>query len=152
METGIAKINLELNVKYSDGSRRRLNSNKVALRDADGETIGVLVTTEDITDRKQAEQALRDSEMRFGVLVNGVRDYAIYLVDTKGKIVTWNSRRGTHQRVYCTGNHRQHISTFYTPDDIAADEPERLLKTASIEGHYIYEGNRVRKDGTVVLG
>jgi PAS domain S-box-containing protein len=81
-------------------------------------------------------------------VLGGVRDYAIFLLDAQGRILTWNA--GAHaikgyERSEVIG---RHISLFYTPEDATARRPERLLRVAAEEGRVEDEGWRVRKDGT----
>lgn len=87
-------------------------------------------------------------EQRFRLLVANVRDYAIYLLDPKGYISSWNAgaeRFKGYKEQEIIGSH---FSRFYTPEDRAAGVPERALKTALLEGKFEAEGWRVRKDGT----
>jgi PAS domain S-box-containing protein len=114
-----------------------------------GELAGFAKIVRDLTDRRAAEQTLRANQEQFRLLVNGVTDYAIYMLGPTGEISSWNSgaeriKGFTAQEVIGT-----HFSRFYIPEDRAADEPARALAIARAEGRYEKEGQRVRKDGSV---
>jgi PAS domain S-box-containing protein len=87
-------------------------------------------------------------DRRFELLVDAVTDYAIYLLDKHGRVASWN--RGAQRFKGYTADEiiGQHFSLFYTPEDRAADLPERALQIAADEGKFEQEGWRVRKDGT----
>ena len=111
----------------------------------------VLSAIVDITARKAAAQALRESEQRYSVLVDGVTDYAIYMVDPNGMVINWN--RGA-QRIkgYLTEEIvGQHFSRFYTEEDRAANAPRQSLESAARDGRYEAQAWRVRKDGSRFL-
>jgi PAS domain S-box-containing protein len=111
----------------------------------------VLSAIVDITTRKAAELALRESEQRYSMLVDGVTDYAIYMVDPNGMITNWN--RGA-QRIKGYSSEEvvgQHFSCFYTEEDRAASLPARALEIAARENRYEAEAWRVRKDGSRFL-
>ena len=131
-----------------DGSRFWANVIITALRDSDGTLIGYAKVTRDLTERRKHEDSLRDSEARFRTLVEGVRDYAIFLLDPKGHVATWNA--GATQIMGYTAAEvmGKHLFTFYPQDGrehvLAAQE----LETATIDGRFEEEGWRMRKDGS----
>ncbi|MFT3725223.1 MAG: PAS domain S-box protein [Hyphomonadaceae bacterium] len=94
------------------------------------------------------EEQLRQSEALYRILVQGVADYAIYMLDPEGRVSNWNV--GAHRIKGYTAEEivGQHFSRFYTPEDREAGEPQRALETARREGRYEKEAQRVRKDGT----
>ena len=112
------------------------------------EGIMVLSAIVDITQRKAAELALRDSEQRYGVLVNGVTDYAIFMLDPNGIVTNWN--RGAERIKGYSAEEivGRHFSCFYTEEDRAANLPQRALEIAAREGRHESESLRVRKDGS----
>ncbi|WP_309089392.1 PAS domain S-box protein [Phenylobacterium sp.] len=120
-----------------------------AIHDDDGQLIGFAKVTRDISQRKAAENALAESERQFRLLVAGVVDYALYMLDPNGVIVSWNSG-AEHIKGYTAEEViGQHFSRFYTDGDRAAGVPTRALATATSEGRYEAEGWRVRKDGSL---
>jgi len=118
------------------------------IRASTGELVGYAKITRDLTERRQAEETLRQNQEQFRILVQGVTDYAIYMLDPSGGITSWNpgaQRIKGYAPAEIIGSH---FSRFYTPEDHAAGEPERALKIALAEGRYEKEGWRVRKDGS----
>jgi PAS domain S-box-containing protein len=119
-----------------------------AIRDPDGTLVGYAKITRDITDRKLAAERLHASEERFRLLVQGVTDYAIYMLSPDGHITNWNSGA---RRIKGFEEHevvKTHFSRFYTPEDAANGLPMKALVTALREGRSESEGWRVRKDGS----
>jgi PAS domain S-box-containing protein len=118
------------------------------IRGPSRELVGFAKITRDLTERKAAEQVLQRSEEQFRLLVQGVSDYAIYLLDKDGNVTNWNlgaQRIKGYRPDEIIG---QHFSRFYTDEDLAAKIPQLALDTAIKEGRFEREGWRVRKDGS----
>ena len=119
-----------------------------AIRGDDGEIAGFAKITRDITARRKAEEALRDSERQFRLLVTGVTDYALYMLDPNGLVASWNAGARRIKGYAADEIIGQHFSKFYFDGDRAAGLPTRALAIAAQEGRYEAEGWRVRKDGS----
>jgi PAS domain S-box-containing protein len=118
------------------------------IRDASGKLIGFAKITRDLTERKSAQDALKRSEEQFRLLVQGVTDYAIYMIDPEGIVISWNigaQRIKGYRPDEIIG---KHFSRFYTDEDREKGEPEHALRIAAEEGRIEKEGWRVRKDGS----
>ena len=96
----------------------------------------------------KAEAALAASEEQFRLLVSGVKDYAIFMLDPTGHVVTWNAGAERIKGYRPDEIIGQHFSRFYPPEDLAAGKTEHELEVATRTGKYEEEGWRVRKDGT----
>ncbi len=119
-----------------------------AIRDPGGQLIGFAKITRDLSERKLAEEVLRRSEEQFRLLVEGVTDYAIYMLTPEGDVTSWNAGAQRIKGYEPTEIIGQHFSRFYTEEDRAAELPRVALETASTAGRFEKEGWRVRKDGT----
>jgi PAS domain S-box-containing protein len=100
----------------------------------------------DIAERRKAQEALMESEWRFRLVIQGVTDYAIFMLDPDGNITHWNmgaQRIHQYTAAEITG---QHFSRFYTEEERQRGEPARALQVAAYEGKHAVEGRRVRRD------
>ncbi|HEV7323741.1 MAG TPA: PAS domain S-box protein [Bosea sp. (in: a-proteobacteria)] len=117
------------------------------LNPASGRVLGYAKVTRDLTERRQADEALRRSEEKFRLLVQGVTDYAIYMLDADGIVTNWNlgaERIKGYAPAEIIG---KHFSLFYTPEDRERGEPQKTLQAAIDNGSAEREGWRVRKNG-----
>ena len=131
-----------------DGSRFWASVVITALRDSAGQLAGFAKVTRDLTERRKAEEALRESEEGFRLLVQGVKDYAIFKLDPTGRVATWNEGAERIKGYRAAEIIGQSFTKFYPPEDMASRKPELELEIASRTGKYEEEGWRVRKDGT----
>jgi PAS domain S-box-containing protein len=131
-----------------DGTVRHLLSVGEVVRDENNKAIRVLGVCLDVTERKQAESALRESEQNIRMLLAGVRDYAIYMLDTGGLVRSWNVGAEQIKGYIADEIVGRHFRTFYTDEDRANDLPGRALTIAAREGKFEAHGWRVRKDGS----
>jgi PAS domain S-box-containing protein len=103
----------------------------------------------DITKEKEAEELLRLNEERFRLLIEGVKDYAIFMLDPQGLVSTWNSGAERLKGYASAEILGKHFSIFYTQEEREGPHPKEELRRAEVEGHYEEEGWRVRKDGSM---
>lgn len=123
-----------------DGSRFWANVVITRILNNEGRLIGFSKVTRDLTERRQTEQ-------RYALLIEGVKDYAIFMLDPEGKITTWNAGAKRIKGYSAAEVVGKHFSLFYPPEDIARGIPEYELQMAGAEGKFQDEGWRLRKDG-----
>jgi PAS domain S-box-containing protein len=130
-----------------DGSRFWASAVVQPVHDGRGRAVGFANVTRDTTERREAQQALYDSERRFRLLVQAVKDCAIYMLDPSGIVMNWNAGAERLKGYSAAEIVGQHFSKFYTRDDRMAGLPARVLEAAARDGRYEEEGWRLRKDG-----
>jgi PAS domain S-box-containing protein len=130
-----------------DGSRFWASVTISALRGEDGKLLGFSKITRDQTDQKLHEEALRQSEERFRLLVDGVTDYAVYMLDEQGLITSWNSGAERIKGYRYDEIIGKHFSRFYAPEDLREGRPWEDLAAARRFGRSEQEGWRFRKNG-----
>jgi PAS domain S-box-containing protein len=116
--------------------------------DEAGNLIGFAKVTRDLTSRRAAEEALRQGEERLRLMVESVKDYAIFMLDPTGHVTSWNpgaSRLKGYTSAEIIG---RDLSTFYPEEEVRAGKPARELEIATETGRFEDEGWRVRKDGS----
>src|SRR4029079_5284140 len=112
------------------------------IRTPTGEVMGFAKITRDLTERKAAEDELKKSQEQFRLLVQGVSDYAIYLLDTAGLVTNWNLGAQRIKGYLRAEIIAQHYSPFYTEEDRQAGEPRKALETVERAGRFEKEGWR----------
>jgi PAS domain S-box-containing protein len=117
------------------------------IKDDNGDLAGFVELTRDVSDRRAAQEALRESERQFRLLVEGVTDYALFMLDPNGIVTSWNAG-AKRIKGYSAGEIvGQHFSRFYPERDRAAGIPAKALHVAAADGRYEAAGWRLRKNG-----
>jgi len=131
-----------------DGSTFWASVALTAIRNDDGKLLGFSKITRDLSERQASEERLRLSEERFRLLIEGVQDYAIFLLDPTGHVASWNAGAQRIKGYRADEIIGRHFSTFYPQEALARDWPRRELEEATRIGRFEDEGWRLRKDGT----
>jgi PAS domain S-box-containing protein len=131
-----------------DGTRFWASVIITALRDPGGRLRGFGKVTRDLTRRRLEEEKLRLSEERFRLLVDGVTDYAIYILDPDGRVATWNAGAERLKGYTAAEILGEPLARFFPPEDVLAGKPEAELRMAREQGRFEEEGWRIRKNGT----
>ena len=132
----------------SEAPSRIVRVTLAPIRDSHRRVLYVFAQVQDVTSQRAVESDLRTSEENFRRLVNAVAEYAIFMLDVDGRVVSWNAGA---QRIKGYEAHEiigRHFRVFYPPEDQAAGHPEHNLQRAMIEGSFAEEGSRVRQDGS----
>lgn len=132
-----------------DGGTRLLESVGEPLLDAKGNLIGLSGVCRDITEESENDRRLAEGETRFRLVVDSIKDYAIFMLDPQGNVVTWNQGGERIKGYRADEIIGQHFSRFYTPEDQQRGYPATLLAQAEREGYVENEGWRRRKDGSL---
>ncbi|MEG4066898.1 PAS domain S-box protein [Microcoleus sp. Pol11C2] len=138
----------ESQIYRRDGTIIWIAENARAVCDEAGKLLYYEGFVEDITQRKQAECALRESEERLRLIIEGVKDYAIFMLDQGGYVASWNSGA---ERIFGYRAHEivgNNSECFFTKEDLAIGKPQQKLILAVAEGRYENQGWRLRKDGS----
>jgi PAS domain S-box-containing protein len=131
-----------------DGSRFWASVVLDPVHTPDGDHVGFAMVARDMSEDRRVLEALRESEQRFRLLVQGVIDYAIYMLSPDGLITNWNSGAQRIKGFTLDEVIGSHYRRFFTEEDRRDGLPERALAVAARDGRYESEGWRVRKDGT----
>jgi PAS domain S-box-containing protein len=131
-----------------DGSRFWANVAINAMRDDSGDLVGFSDVTRDFTERRAHDNAIQQTEQRFRTLIEGVQDYAIFMLDSSGRVTTWNTGAEKLKGYAAEEIIGSHFSRFYPPDAIERGWPDHELRMAEMDGRFEDEGWRIRKDGS----
>jgi PAS domain S-box-containing protein len=131
-----------------DGTRFWANVVITCMRDRSGHILGFSKVTRDLTEKRVAEEKLRQSEERLRLMVSAVKDYAIFMLDPQGMIVSWNEGARRIKGYSAEEIIGSSFKRFYTPEDLARNHPDDELRIAIATGKFEEEGWRVKKDGS----
>jgi PAS domain S-box-containing protein len=143
--TDVARVEHDIEI---GATTRRLLTTIATARDSRERPLYLFLQAQDVTAQRTAEEALRTSEERFGLLVDAVKDYAIFMLDPTGHVMSWNSGAQRAKGYTAEEIIGQHFRIFYPIEKQLEQHPERELEIARAVGQYEEEGWRIRKDGT----
>ena len=132
----------------NDGTERPIADSGAPIRDAEGVARGAVLVFRDVTEERRAEEALRQSEEKLRLMIASIHDYAIYMLDPAGRVVTWNPGAERIKGYRADEIVGKDFSRFFLPEDIARGKPAEELAAAAKNGRFEDESWRVRKDGT----
>jgi PAS domain S-box-containing protein len=147
IETGRPLEN-ELKFLSSDGTVRTFFSRAIPILNAAGGVRLIRGISQDVTKQREAQRALRESEEYYRLLVDGLKDYAIFTLNCDGYVTSWNPGAENVEGYTSSEILGRHFSCFFLPDDIASETPIRELQQALNDGRLEAEGWRVRRDGS----
>lgn len=135
-------------LEHAQEEERFLRTTLTVVRDRASTPLYLFAQCQDVTAQRHAELELRQSEQRFKLMVDTVRDYAIFMLDTEGRVTSWNA--GAQRTKGWTADEivGQHFRVFYPEDQRRVQHPEHELVLALRDGAYQEEGWRLRKDGS----
>lgn len=131
-----------------DSTRIGVASHWTLQRDENGNPVGWVQINNEITEQRLTQEKLRESEEGFRLLVDAVRDYAIFRLDPQGNVLTWNSGAKRMKGYFPEEIIGKHFSIFYLPEEVAAGKPDEALRIATQKGRVECEGWRLRKNGS----
>ena len=132
-----------------DGSRFWASVVITALRDDSGALVGYGKVTRDLTERREHEAALARSEEQLRLMIQAVKDYAIFMLDPGGIVLSWNSGAAAIKGYTASEVLGRNFAMFFTAADVAAEKPQQELALARLAGRAETQGWRVRKDGSL---
>jgi len=153
---GLQDEELRLLMLRNADAQRRLGQTKIVL--ILGTVLFLLIAAaagwsfqRDSSGRGLTEEALRDSEERYRMLLDGVQDYAIFMLDPQGQVVSWNAGAERSKGYTADQIIGRNFSCFFPPEDIERSRPQEVLRMTAASGRHEEEGMRVRKDGSRFL-
>jgi PAS domain S-box-containing protein len=141
------ELDAEYRIQRPDGSMRWVLAQGRTHCDNKGSPFRMIGLSLDVTERRQAAEELRRSEERFRLLVEGIADYAIFMLDAEGFVTSWNSGAERIKGYHAEEIIGQHYSCFFGDEDLRKGNPAMALREAAATGRFEEDGWRLRKDG-----